>query len=152
MRSSRVGLVGVCVCGPTTLLTVVFDVIPLHSDLELYAKITKQDLSGPVPEDPMDKINQMRAEQAAEELANGGPLPAKVKKRSASAVELRGGGEEEGADDVQSALERVDEEMGDGGEDEEEDEDAEARLAEEEARQAEVDAEIAAAEAAEAAA
>jgi transcription factor TFIIIB component B'' len=41
------------------------------ADLDSYAKITGQDLSGPVPEDPMDKINQLRDEQDALERDGG---------------------------------------------------------------------------------
>lgn len=119
----------------------------LPPDLVEYAKITKQDLSGPVPEDPMDKIKELREQQALLE-ANGGtggrPLPRVPKKRSASVAELDAGA----SDDVRAALARVDEDAASDEEedDEEEEEDPLAALEAEEARQRAIEEEIAAAE------
>ena len=111
----------------------------LSADLEHYAAITGQDLSGPVPDDPLEAINKRRALEEAEERANGGPdryLP-KGKRGNRS-------DDEEGVgDDVAGALKTVEEED-DGAEDEEE-EDGQAaleRFEREEAEAAALDAEI----------
>lgn len=37
-------------------------------DIENYAKVTGTDLSGPIPEDPMDKVKQLRKETEARDL------------------------------------------------------------------------------------
>ncbi|KAM0746376.1 hypothetical protein T439DRAFT_294088 [Meredithblackwellia eburnea MCA 4105] len=43
-------------------------------DLESYAKVTGQDLTGPVPEDPMEKITQLRIDIATKAAESGEPL------------------------------------------------------------------------------
>ncbi|SCZ99327.1 BZ3500_MvSof-1268-A1-R1_Chr7-2g09485 [Microbotryum saponariae] len=116
-------------------------------DLDRYAALTGQDLSGPIPEDPMDRINKHREETEKLERENsvmpggyGGPSRQRGVPVAGRQVELEDVEEEEGRAARQ-----------DGGEgEEEEDEEDNEEAEEEERRQREIDEEIARAEAEEA--
>lgn len=108
----------------------------LLADLEHYAAVTGQNLSGPVPDDPLEAVNKRRAEEEAIERANGGPdryLPTNAKgKRS----------KKEGTVDARAMAKQMEEEQ-----EEEEEDDGETpleKLEREERAQEALDAEIAA--------
>ncbi|KAK4051399.1 hypothetical protein OIV83_002883 [Microbotryomycetes sp. JL201] len=107
-------------------------------NLDEYSKRTGYELSGPVPEDPMDEINARRAAEETNRPANIGgerSVSVKVKKRETTAPESFGGpANDDGADDARE------EES-----DEEEEETELERLEREEAREREIQAELAAA-------
>ncbi|ORY60410.1 hypothetical protein BCR35DRAFT_270878, partial [Leucosporidium creatinivorum] len=105
------------------------------ADLEHYASVTGQDLSGPVPDDPLEAVNKRRAEEEAIERANGGPdryLPSNVKGK-------RGKKEGTAGADARALAKHVEEE------EEEEEETEIERFEREEREAAALDAEIAAA-------
>lgn len=108
-------------------------------DLDQYAEKTGQNLSGPVPDDPLEAINKLRDEQEAAAKEAGGPV------YGMPAGERRGGKrkkkeEEEEVVELQGAEEEEEEDSGE----ESEDEVAKARREEEEQRL--IDEEIARAE------
>ncbi|KAI5479784.1 hypothetical protein MNV49_002596 [Pseudohyphozyma bogoriensis] len=98
-------------------------------DLESYAKITGQDLSGPIPDDPYEKIQKLREEAQLLELQN---LPTWAQKKVEENVEV-GRVDGVGGEGVEAELAAVEAEM-------EEDEGHDSE--EEERRQAEIDREI----------
>ncbi|KAM0789223.1 hypothetical protein ACM66B_000066 [Microbotryomycetes sp. NB124-2] len=114
-------------------------------NLDEYSKRTGYELSGPVPEDPMDEINARRAAEEAgrpaADAALGGnerSVSVKVKKREMTAPSGLGAAAEAGQDEDNDD---------DNDDDEEEEEETELeRLEREEAREREIQAEIEAAE------
>lgn len=110
-----------------------------RADLEHYAAVTGQDLSGPIPIDPMDKINELRAEQEQQEKENGGRY---LPKEHGGTGGGGGGGGRKGKKG--GKLQQVPEEVEQPAEEQEEEEDQEEALRREEAEQAALDEEIAA--------
>lgn len=108
-------------------------------DLDKYAEKTGQDLSGPVPDDPLEAINKLRDEQEAAAREAGGPV------YGMPGGDKRGRGKKK--EEVEEAIVEEVEGEGEGEEDsgeESEDEVAKARREEEEQRL--IDEEIARAE------
>ncbi|KAK4704749.1 transcription factor TFIIIB component B'', partial [Phenoliferia sp. Uapishka_3] len=127
-------------------------------DLVSYAKVTGQDLSGPIPEDPFEKIQKIRMDMEAKAAASGEPVFGNVNAvGSSSKAKGKGRGKDpkgkgkgrEGDESDGGHGSDDDGALAEGGEDEDYEEEERRRL-EEEAAAAAIDAEIAAAEALEA--
>ncbi|KAK4057277.1 hypothetical protein OIO90_001774 [Microbotryomycetes sp. JL221] len=120
-------------------------------DLNEYSKRTGHDLSGPVPEDPMDEINARRRAEAGSlpdtgSLHGGRSVSVKVKKREATTPGAALNERQTDGDDVESN--NGDETVAAGGREGDDDDESETeaeRIEREEAREREIQNELAAA-------